>query len=45
MTAGWLDRPYLDLCGRFGVTHDEVKKAAESDVLHRNKALPLEDPL
>lgn len=41
MAAGWLDRPYLDLCGRFGVTHNEVKKAAEADALHRNMELPL----
>lgn len=44
MAAGWLDRPYLDLCGRFGVTHPEVRAAAEADALHRNMELPIGGP-
>jgi hypothetical protein len=33
--AQWVDKPYLALIGRFGVTHNEVKAAADADAMSK----------
>jgi hypothetical protein len=35
--AQWVDREYLALLARFGLTHNEVKAAAETDKLGAEK--------